>query len=968
MRIDFGEISDGYAFEDLVEVILHELGLRPVRTGVGPDGGVDFRLTETIPSRVDGQVTRTWLAQCKHNARSRRAFGEIPSIHDQLTRHSLDGYLLIVSGRVTGGVKSTIDSYNATRSSPHTAQCWTGVDLESILESRPHIARRYFPKSYPDWFTALDSTTVTLRRLQSSASAYISATIGSKYIDSIYVTRQLESDLLNCVTQECVSREDVSALIASISLSACTAQQLVRDHIAHTWQARSATIAKKCGHLVKGSLPEFHSTGSSPERSLESWWVNAKAQARALGDGAADAMALLDWHVEPLIRDLADIIRVGLTQARHLESYVGNGNELSHLLDDYHGDHIANARRDLLETIGKSLEVIRTACNDASTHFARLTGASSEVVRDRLAALHTEMSKTQKRWVEMIRHMKPVVAVIDRAGGGKTNTLCKVAQTLLQKQPCVFISAKSVVECGSGGIREHIKEGYSIEVGMPGLASDVRPPGTIVPSTVVIIDGINEHPEPRRFNEALRRFIASLEGHDVRVVVSCRDVYWDYFNDEWWDNHIVKSFRGGLHKFTGHEFQMARERYFTIFCISARLSGRAREQLHHPLLLRFFCEAYKGDPLAITNMGLLTNIRLKKLFDDYSQRKCKEIAYRLNLVSSRSIEAYIESIASKMLSDNARLVSRRELTSFPFRVSGERILDELASYYSQLRDEDIIIDEGPSPNDGHPSVSFVYEEYMEYIIARAEIESIDGTPSERGVRLADAIRRLVEHSGEFISAMGAAEYMVAFVADRYREELSGVLNTLVELQCHGAAARGIRRSDADCITGDIFEIVCRMHTEGKAADGAISEAWEIILENAVPHAAAALCYVEEMWKEHRCRLGDALSVYSRVLNDHSGDVDRAQLRIRVLEVAAAADDVLDRRNALQVLLEHMRKGQVTSVQERVALWRAIAPVYEGAVIDGRYSPELSGVLRELWPYLRNRGKQYLAMEQAQRRS
>ena len=40
--------------------------------------------------------------------------------------------------------------------------------------------------------------------------------------------------------------------------------------------------------------------------------------------------------------------------------------------------------------------------------------------------------------------------------------------------------------------------------------------------------------------------------------------------------------------------------------------GDAAEQCRHPLLLRFFCEAYSGQ-----DVGELEDIRLKELFDRY---------------------------------------------------------------------------------------------------------------------------------------------------------------------------------------------------------------------------------------------------------------------------------------------------------------------------------------------------------------
>lgn len=95
----------------------------------------------------------------------------------------------------------------------------------------------------------------------------------------------------------------------------------------------------------------------------------------------------------------------------------------------------------------------------------------------------------------------------------------------------------------------------------------------------------------------------------MRVTISCRDIYWSFFEAEKWDNFLFETRRNELYQFSSEEYEKAIELYFQHFHLRCTLIDEARNACHHPLLLRFFCEAYGRLVGEWVNVGIIRDIR-----------------------------------------------------------------------------------------------------------------------------------------------------------------------------------------------------------------------------------------------------------------------------------------------------------------------------------------------------------------------
>lgn len=182
--------------------------------------------------------------------------------------------------------------------------------------------------------------------------------------------------------------------------------------------------------------------------------------------------------------------------------------------------------------------------------------------------------------------IKPIYLIVDRAGGGKTNLLCNLTENLGENNICFFLAAKSIINSSEETILQYLSSVYPI--GNDPIQIALNTSNKTKFSVLIIIDGINESVDPFKFNSAIKSFIRRYYGNKIRFIISCRDIYWNYFEDEWWASHCSHISRDELYSYSEKEFRKAIHLYLSAYNISAHPEKDAREQLHHPLLLRFF--------------------------------------------------------------------------------------------------------------------------------------------------------------------------------------------------------------------------------------------------------------------------------------------------------------------------------------------------------------------------------------------
>ncbi|MGM0582893.1 MAG: DUF4062 domain-containing protein [Bacteroidota bacterium] len=396
-------------------------------------------------------------------------------------------------------------------------------------------------------------------------------------------------------------------------------------------------------------------------------------------------------------------------------------------------------------------------------------------------------------------NIKPVGMIVDRAGGGKTNLLCSLTEKFSTTNPVLFLAAKTISEPTAASIRNKFLDTYSID--FSNLNSLVNFSEGIEKYILVVIDGINEHLNPKEFNIALQEFIRANSNLPLKYIITCRDIYWKYFEDDWWKENCSHISIDKLFSFTRNELLEALPNYFHAYSITAKLNDNTKKQLQHPLLLRFFCEAYKE-----TDMGVVHDIRLLELFDTYCEKKYEQIQQKLGLVSPYEIYEYITTIADMMYDREERFIPIESLRKKMKDGLENHPIHSIRSMYVQVLDEDIIIEQKPYGTELNLKVEFVYDEFMEYVIAKSLWLKL--LNSKNNTKLKDVIiltKKLLIKEKNFVSVAGVIVFIgELFAANNPRQKLE-YIDWLIQKERIDLSFRIISRWPKSYIDQEVFK-------------------------------------------------------------------------------------------------------------------------------------------------------------------
>lgn len=483
------------------------------------------------------------------------------------------------------------------------------------------------------------------------------------------------------------------------------------------------------------------------------------------------------------------------------------------------------------------------------------------------------LPELNKRWVLLDENissqintlrvtMRPVFLMIDRAGSGKTNFLCNMVEVFGGEYLCFFMAAKSIYEASENAILRYLTSVYPygddpIDEALEAALEEDK-------SVLVIVDGINENLNPKEFNTAIKFLVRRYYGRPIKFVISCRDIYWNYFEDEWWLSHCTHISRDQLYRFSAKEFRRAMPLYLKAYNIKAEPTGRAREQLHHPLLLRFYCEAFKGTADRPQIIGIVEDIRLLELFDKYCQTKFKQIQKRLNLMSSDEVYHYLELIAHMMLKRHSRLLSVKSIAEEVRKAYGETTIRTVNSRYVQILDEDIMLEERPAGVSMNIKTGFVYDEFMEYVMARALVSDLLLLSSRnRFNQIQVKITELFKFEKQFISVIGVAIYIGEMLAKVSKKDGIKYVDWLTSQGKESMACQLIARWPAETMEETVFLKLCSLHKAGHS-NSTRMEAWRVMVQLSLRFWNSFFDYIIRMPLKGTFRPMNVFSVLARV--------------------------------------------------------------------------------------------------------
>jgi hypothetical protein len=253
-------------------------------------------------------------------------------------------------------------------------------------------------------------------------------------------------------------------------------------------------------------------------------------------------------------------------------------------------------------------------------------------IRETARALNEYEIDTLLKSIDVARAR--ILAIVSKAGQGKTNFVCDLAQHCLAPRgiPCAYFTGKELGTVGRKQLQGFVARSVYGE-GHPGGIDDLlrdideeaHRRGT---AGIILIDAINEHTDLPVFSQEVEEFIEKcLQYPRVRVIVTCRSEYFEarfanLTKGSFADRLIIH--REIQRRMSAEHRRRLIEGYLRFFKIAVSfMSDGVRKQLgEDPFLLRIFCEAY-GNPVAasVRKMGHLWNLRREALFREYFKQK-----------------------------------------------------------------------------------------------------------------------------------------------------------------------------------------------------------------------------------------------------------------------------------------------------------------------------------------------------------
>ena len=480
---------------------------------------------------------------------------------------------------------------------------------------------------------------------------------------------------------------------------------------------------------------------------------------------------------------------------------------------------------------------------------------------------HARIAEARQSVRETLRH---AWIVIDPAGSGKTTVFCRMAEAPAPRSPVLLYFGPQPVD-GPNAVIQWVRQDVAAALGVPPeravaeLDRHLALHGTFL---TVLIDGINESRALRDMGTAIEQFLAWSDHHRIKLLVSCRDIYAEFFDYIRTSAYLNDPLRDQLGHFSTDEYEEALPRYLQAFKIVCELGPAAREACQHPLLLRFFCEAHRSPDGTRVVIGHVADIRLKQLFGTYLERKAEAIRESLGMYDRSEVERFIGALASEMLKQETRSLTLPQIEA----ATGIRNTNTESSLYLRIRGEQIIIAEELGV-DQMPRFSFIYEEFMEYMLARSLLQETAAGGFVDGRALFSLLRG---KANAWANALGLGEYIALMLLEaEYGADRVQAMAFLGAMVRDGTRWRSVfwnvvGKSTEAMLGSDLFDLVQQAIHAGSSARAI--ETGLLLLSRCSPQAchrvAAVLLWSVAMpqvlrWTDlERLRGGEALAGFS----------------------------------------------------------------------------------------------------------
>jgi hypothetical protein len=745
-QVDFTE------FELIALCLVEAMGFDRPRLISGPgDQGVDLIAFQPQYPQGIPLHDRKWIFQCKKVRTLRKI--DITEELANFASQRIDTWVLVTSCSPSPAFQRWFQALEQAQRYPFHIEAWWKNDVEHLVRTHGDYLKKSLPDRLipllnlkADSVDAAVSYEAVVAKLRLLADSQIERFARGKYIPKLYVRRELEQDLSKFL----LSDSNLVRIAKSSIINTTESAIMQLEDYPSKFGRKTIQIEKELAALRKQRV-KIKDREEIDKRVAEK---DEQLRRRLEIKGAA----------RELISDLLGSLRSLLAAAGTLpdESYFKHRTTYE--------DHFQSCRSfvSFLESKLRSLPSPESSAPDLDGISSRefppvFRGQDIEMLSDDRFIFNYK-DKFDSEISNIESSLRSTLVIVDRAGGGKTNLICDLVKSLSAEQPVVLLFGKANLQETDALTKATTESmakafGYFAEDAADAFDHLLEAEDQFL---TVFIDGINENRRLSDLDAHIESFLEWASHRRIRIIMTCRDIYWIFFNFDSWSHNVYKIVREKLTQFSSTEYGFALPLYLEHYNINCNLAETAKEACHHPLLLRFFCEAYGSIEGPVVSLGNVYDIRLKELFDVYLQRKTEQIRKSMSHRNADLVYRYLLNLVAFLFKNLTTAISTVELEE----ATGDADTSTQKSLYLHLLDEDIIIEEQPIDELNTRRVGFVYEEFMEYLLA----SSILKFSSRFGVSGVEEIFNVLSLSlDNWVNARGVGEYVALMLLAREYE-------------------------------------------------------------------------------------------------------------------------------------------------------------------------------------------------------
>lgn len=313
--------------------------------------------------------------------------------------------------------------------------------------------------------------------------------------------------------------------------------------------------------------------------------------------------------------------------------------------------------------------------------------------------------------------------VLSDAGVGKTNFVCNLVQNLFRGDgiPYVYVNA---YELSADYVAQSIAFEYNY-IGSGSLNEVFCQANKYCEQhrqyMILVIDGLNEHHDYKVFVQNLAKVLRAMSNYPyVKAILTCR---YDFYHRNMTIlpttlgekmQTIELNRHGHAIKLENHELSKVVERYFHHFEIKGELHDEVKNEFRsNMLLLRLFCEAYRGK-----NVTQERFLRYDDVFERYYNLQCQDIQNLIKPIATDDIE---DDLANQFFDSIVLwMIENKIYRNLSYNKILDRIKDNKKKFFPLFINSNLLVKKDliDAMEESGEMINFTYEEVRDFLIAR----------------------------------------------------------------------------------------------------------------------------------------------------------------------------------------------------------------------------------------------------------